>query len=711
VKKVKTKLIKILLIKFKILKIISFVVFISFIIIATGAIAFINFFPKETLQNLIASNIESGLNRKIHIEGLDYNLTGIVLKKIILFDGKTKESPILASADDAGLGFSIMSLLKKELNINRIFLKNLHVNIVYDSSGKSNIEKFLTADSAQSSESGMSARISSIRLDNAEIKLVNAPEYLKPLEGNYNFNGIIEFDKNKNINLKKCKIKLPNERGIIYPAIGIIFSAADFEINGHVGLEKVSLLWTYKWGSYPYQPYGFVSGDVKNLIINRNKVEGFIAASSTLTNSKKIVFADGFCKVDLNKKTVFISDTKGKINTSTFLINTLQFTTSGHLIKFNFTNIDAYVTDITPVLKKTLSFFPDKIFGKISGDFNYQKNFFNGNLKITNAGYDSREKIISGLTTGILLKNNSFKIENIPVRILGNDCSVSIATTENSFRKLFVNITTDKFRYMSDLKNNEKLKSVQKNRTSIPLAITGKIIAKKLYYDSHEFNHLKLNYIFNKNKIKLNNFSFNYSGGNIAGTGNISTADYPPRGNANIKFSDIKIQDLVSKTKNFKNRFFGIANGKTSLRFLISSNILNTLYGRTEFTIDRGKVVDTGIQNGLGILLSSLKHKLKDLEFKKIYGNINIDRTNYVIKSFIFNSHDVRLKLQGLINNKLIAQDMNINLEFTKHFIKDLTLSGAISYSLKKNLRRGWYVIPFKVNGDITESKNISLIQ
>ena len=95
---------------------------------------------------------------------------------------------------------------------------------------------------------------------------------------------------------------------------------------------------------------------------------------------------------------------------------------------------------------------------------------------------------------------------------------------------------------------------------------------------------------------------------------------------------------------------------------------------------------------------------MKDLEFNKIYGNISFDRNNYIIRSFIFNSEDIRLKIQGPINDKLDTTRLDINLEFTDHFIQDLP---AVALGLRGNKRGQWYIIPFIAQGNITEGKNI----
>lgn len=166
-----------------------------------------------------------------------------------------------------------------------------------------------------------------------------------------------------------------------------------------------------------------------------------------------------------------------------------------------------------------------------------------------------------------------------------------------------------------------------------------------------------------------------------------------------IKFSDEKLN----------NRFFGFADGTANLNMAIRENIIDTIKGNAIFNVTKGKMVNTGIQDGLIIFLSELRYKLKNLEFNKIYGNIDISGRNFKINSFIFNSEDLRLSLQGNLNSDLTAKDINMKLEFNNHFIKDIprpALAVFNEYSSGK-----WFIIPFLLNGNITESKNMKMLK
>jgi len=152
-----------------------------------------------------------------------------------------------------------------------------------------------------------------------------------------------------------------------------------------------------------------------------------------------------------------------------------------------------------------------------------------------------------------------------------------------------------------------------------------------------------------------------------------------------------------------------MGSAEASFRVAGGQELTKSLKGKMEFTIQNGKVANTGIQNGLGIWLSELKYKLKDLEFNTIHGNFNIAGNNYYINAFSFTAPDIRLNLEGYLNRNLEG-DMKMDLEFTKNFILDLPNPAFLQ--LNKYKRGGWYSIPFQIKGkDITESKNITRLR
>ncbi len=671
--------------------------FAALILLIVGALLIITLYPAENILKLVTSNAEEVLGRKVTIRDIGYSLGGISLDGLVIYESDEK-SPVLASVESADIRFSFLSLLRSEFDATAITLKKPLCNISFNDAGESNIESLITSLS-KNKGSGMSAKISKISLSDATLALTNAPAYLAPLAGTYNIDADVYLKKK--IEVRDCRLRLPENRGVLHPEMDIEILKGDFKITGSVNLENASLLWVYRWGTNLTLPYNIINGSVTNLIITKNYVKGNANATSTLLNTPKILHADGFCHVDIAGRTVLIAEAQGHIEKSSFFVENLHFTFSGSLIKFSINKIAASITDTMPLLK----FMPPKLFGYAEGSLRYGGGVYNGTLAVSNAGYDPATKLISGLSTTITVNNNIFQKTGIPFNFYGNPCTLSIASTDRSLKRLHVNLAADRISIESLTDKFPKSDA----SLSVPIEILGSINVTRAQYGQYQMGNVQLQYNLSGSTLAINGFQFYFSDGKITGSGSINMAQARPLATLQLQISNLVVQKAIASNDKFRNRFFGIAGGKSLIEFEVSGDIFKTARGNAEITIDRGKLVDTGIQNGLGLLLAELKYKLRDLEFNKIYGNIDIRGTNYLINSFIFNSNNVRLKITGAFDQKLVAAPLNIQLEFTREFIQDLP--GALNLTLNRYLRGDWYIIPFVMNGDMTSSQNVRRVQ
>ena len=669
----------------------------ALILLIVGALLFITLYPAENILKLVTSNAEQALGRKVTIKDIGYSLGGITLDGLVIYESDEK-SPVLASVESADIRFSFLSLLRSEFDADAISLKKPLCNISFNSAGESNIASLISSLS-KNKGSGMSAKISKISLSDATLTLTNPPPVLAPLAGTYTIDADVYLKKK--IEVRDCRLKLPENRGVLRPEIDIEILKGDFRITGAVNLENASLLWVYRWGTNVTLPYNIINGSVTNLIITKNFVKGNANATSTLLNSPKLLHADGFCHVDIAGRTVLIAKAEGTIDKSAFYVENLHFTFAGNLIKFNINKIAASITDTMPLLK----FMPKKLFGYAEGSLGYGDGVYNGTLAISNAGYDPATKIISGLSTTITVTNNMFQKTGIPFNFFGNPCTLSIASNDRSLKRLYVNLGAD----MISIDTLTDKFSKSDASVSVPMEILGTINVTRVQYGQYQMGNVQLQYNLSGSTLAIKGFQFYFSDGKIYGSGSINMAHERPQASLQLQIGNLVVQKAIASNEKFRNRFFGIAGGKSTIDFELSGNLLKTARGNAEITIDKGKLVDTGIQNGLGLLLAELRYKLRDLEFNKIYGNIDIRGTNYLINSFIFNSNNVRLKITGAFDQKLVAAPLNIQLEFTREFIQDLP--GALTLTLNRYLRGDWYIIPFVMNGDMTNSQNVRRAQ
>ncbi|HOO72021.1 MAG TPA: AsmA family protein [Spirochaetota bacterium] len=691
-------------IKTKIFKILISLIGIVLLIIGLLAGLFIYFFPKEKIKAIAIEQARKTINRELTVEDIRYSLSGIILDNIEILNKTGNDVPeeekIFARADSIYLRFSVLDLLEKKIKFSYIYLENFRFNIIFDEQGQSNLEQLVQDLTRTTGDPGVSASISNIKLNNAEITLKKAPEILRPLEGTYYLSGRLQFTRSGDILVADSELRLPEDRGTMLPELTVHTGKGGFKIIGNVELKKTSLLWVYQWATNP-KPYNLITGNITDLTITTEAVEGFVKASSTLTNSKHLLYADGFCRVSIKDRTVLIANTKGKINNSTLWFNYLQFSFSGTNVKFDAKNIDAQVTDVIPLV----DVIPGKLYGKMEGELSYGKGIFNTKARVSNAGYDFPGKTISGVSTDLTIINNQFKKSDIAATVLGQPCTVSIASTDRTLNRMFLNIVAEKFVFP-----DKKESDFQDLDLSFPLEVTGQAKINQFIFKDYIFSGLEARYLLSGKKLTLNTLTTGFMEGTVRGNATIDTTVSPPLTSAQLAFDSVKLHRLFAQSKLFNNRFYGNISGNANVTLLLRENILDTIKGKTEFTVEKGKITNTGIQNGLGIWLAELKYKIIDLEFNKIYGNIDISGPHYVVNSFIFNSQNIRFNIKGSFNRDLVAEPLFINMEFSKYFIQDIARPLVVASGYTKYLKGDWYYIPFQVSGDLTNSKNIKKI-
>ncbi len=668
------------------------------IVLVAAAALFIYFFPKKTIRDLVVSNLVETLDRKVELGELNYALGGVALKGVVLYNGKSEDDGIMVRADSVILRFSMADLLKKELNINRIFLENLDIYASFDKEGVSNIER-LIRHIAEQEKSELTTRISNVHLNNGRLIARELPEDYRPLRGTWGINCIINLVDEEIIAITDCAINLPEKNGKVLPDIYINTGKGKFAITGTVKLEDASLLWVYEWGNQPL-PFNRVTGIINDLKIDTEYVQGFVKASSTLTNSRKVAHADGFTKVGIFRETVLLSNVQGSVESSSFLINRLLLTHDGDPVDFNITNMEARYGDIYPMLHFVL---PEKLYGGLAGNLSYEKDRFTGRMKLTNLGYDMNAKIFSDVNTEIAFRDNMFKKEDIPLKIYGFPAVASAASTDSSLKSVILNITSDSFDTAPFLKDQGD----GKVDLGLPFNLRGRLAIKKATHREYTFGDCQINYSVLQNEtLVVNGFSTDFMGGTVTGSGTIPLTASPAKISTILNFSDLKVQDFLSGSQNLSGRFYGIARGSAAVDFTLGGEIYKSITGSIEFTIDEGKVVNTGIQNALGVWLKELKYKLIDLEFNTIYGNFLITGDDYKINQFVFKSPNIRLIIKGTFDKKLVAKPIVLVLEFNRQFLEDMP-NPIVRLRFDKYLKGDWYMIPFTIIGDMTDSKSL----
>ncbi|HOP30109.1 MAG TPA: AsmA-like C-terminal region-containing protein [Spirochaetota bacterium] len=679
-------------------------------IILSGASLLFYFYPEESLLNIIKTKSETALGRKVEIKSLRYSIRGVILQGVKISDLDENNNILpddksLLEAQEALIQFSLLSLLRKEYTINTLYFKDLSIRWSFDNSGKSNIERIFESfkqKSAEEEQSKTSIKINEIILTDCSLNLVNPPSDFKPLEGVYIVNGKLRLKKDNIFHLSETGIELPAGRGKLFPDISIDLTEK-LKFTGIIKLENCSLNWVYGFAKKKLKlPFETVNGIVDNFELQLPSVKGHAKVTSTLSRSKSIIHADGSCTVDITNKTVVIKDVKNRINNSSSVLDDLFISANaGEVRRFSVSNLNYSISD----LRQLENSIPSGFSGNLKGNLSYNGAKFNGRMQISECSYKDRTEVFSGLNTEIELINNIFKKESVPVKIFGSNFNVSLAATDSNFKSIYVFIKGDKL----DVNNISLSGGKSSSDFSFPINISGKIQVGEIIYDKFLFKNNHADFVATGKTIKLNRVDTSLLSGSLNGSGKIDLSGDFPTAHINARFNGMKVNDLKFANDNLNNRLFGFADGAVNLNFGFRENMTETLKGNATFSVSKGKVVNTGIQNGLIIFLAELRYKLKDLEFNKIYGNIDVNGRDLTINSFIFNSEDIRLSMNGRINSDLTANNMTVKLEFNNHFIKDIPRPAIAFYN--EYLSGRWYTIPFLLNGNITDSKNIKMLK
>jgi len=690
----------------KILKIAIASVSVFLLALIGGAVLLYNFYPVNSVLSMLSAMAEKELKRGVSIDALEYSLRGIVLHKLKLHNGPGDCPGILASADDAVIRFSLPRLVfKKEFDINFIHIIGLDLAICYKD-GTSNLENLIT-DLTAGEQSSVAARLDTIKLTRARISLKNPPSSLKPLEGEYSLNGLLDFTGDQSFRLSDATIVLPEKRGAVRPDITIKTPDGGFQISGEVLLEHCSLKWVYRWGTDLSLPYQDFSGRVTGLVITRNSVEGSVRGTSNLPGDRPLL-VNGFCRVNIAGESVFISNIRGSVLSTSFLIDEFLFDFDGNIKKFSIRDIDARIDDVRPIL----SFLPGELSGTAKGVLSLGEAGYSGLLNI-DASYGSGEALLKNARATIKINNNRIEPTGIRASLFNQPVDITLASLDGSFRRFRADASCAAFSLPAEPRKGQGAKSTGPSPFAgdIPIEVSGTVSVGALTLGELSFGKTSAGYSFARKRLQAGPIQTEFMGGEIRARATVDFGSPAVPLECSASFERLRVQNISRMSERFKDRMFGLASGNVEIGFSLSERIdlRKSFRGRMEFTIDRGKLVDTGIQNGLGILLSDLKYKLKDLEFSKIYGNLTIAGSDYQINSFLFSAPEIRLRLDGHINNELEG-DLKIDLEFTRQFIQDLP--NPVLLQLGKYKRDRWYVIPFQSKGkDVTDSKNIVRLQ
>lgn len=687
-----------------------------------SASALFYFYPKDKVLAIVTSTAEKTLKRKVTAGDIRYSLGGVRLSNVVILNSMDPADSALIKIGRLGLRFDLWSIITSRFEIKHLQIDDMDLVLSYDGT-KWNLEALLNdlkSDAAQKRKdrkqkkksADTSSTLNTIGFDNASITLESSPAVIKPLVGKYRFNGIVDISSPDEVLVKKFLVELPERRGEIESAAVKIFPLdADFAVTGDVQLNGASMNWLYRWGGLDFLPYSEVTGKINSLSVTSRGLSGNIIGTTRLKN-RAAVNLNGAFKAGFRPFSLTISDAAVTTGGSSVYLKVLTVG-RGTLPSFTAEKIDAQLEEIGPVIP----FFPPVLYGHVEGNVVSDRLVFTGKITAKDVGVDREKKLVSGFSGTFDVTKNSFRAENIPVRIMSNDAVISAAAPEDFMKDIAVNL---KIAYLdlspksaaenggkkTDSGTNGETASAPESVSipALPLRLRGAVEIGQLRKNGYDLRNIETVYECAGKKLSVPRYRFSMLDAQVTGSANVELSS-SPLVETKVSIDELKVQNISSIYKQFEGRIYGNAKARLSLSFRpAEKNAIDTVTGSCEFAVTGGKVANTGIQNALGIWLDSLKYKLKDLEFNTISGSVAVDRGNVDIKSLIFNSPDVRVMVDGEIL-KRTELSAKLVLEFNSNFIQDIPNPAVALIQINGYKKGKWYTIPRQVKGNIPEGK------
>jgi len=659
---------------------------------------FLLFFPKDKISSIIVSKARNTLNRHIEAGKIDYSAGGIKIHSVKVHETDSSDSEVMISIKSVSIRFSLISLLKDDFKLKKIYFDEAEINIRYEN-GKYNIKTLI--DDMGKNESVESSSRPDIKFKNCRVNLISTEKEYLPACGIYSFGGDISFD-GEIIEADNFSVLLPDSRGSIETEFVVTKENTKPVFSGNLNISQLRLDWLYKIKDITGLPFVKADGKLSAFVLKDGIIEGKAEAKSQMSKGG-FIEAEARLKINFSEKNITIENGEAALNRSKAKVSYLNIITNGPQINFTAPSSDLILTDIFPYL----DFIPSGIDGHYTGSASYRANKLNLEGDLSNGSFLKAKNLISGVNAKISVRNNIFSHENIPFTFRNKAAVISIASLDESLDNIAANISipeaeTEDFALLGEAFGQT---SSSPSKTSVKGTLTlGQMKFKKGIAEK-----VTLKFAKSGNTLSVPSVSFTLFDALFAGEFNVSDLSGKGNGNFQMRFSNLKIQKLSELDENFSDRAFGIAEGKAEGHFSLSAkNISDELNYHSEFSITNGKIINTGLQNNLGFLLDPLKHKLRDIEFNRIYGSFDAYGPKYTIRQIAFTSRDIKLSVSGDVN-KDKSGNINIKLEFNNDFIADIPNIAYINLSKYKSGK--WYLIPIRAKGsDITKKDNYNIV-
>lgn len=178
----------------KILKIAKIVFLVLISLAAVGAGVLYLMFPPSKIKTMAQDFVRKNYSREIDYDGFSFNLIGVNLHNFKISEVGTFENGTFAQADNLVVKADLMSLLKKEVKVNKLLLQGIKINVIKNQDGTFNFDNFIKPSAeeapkqeAKTGEAQQKETQENIKVDIDNIKLEDSSFYYTDKQSGMDF--------------------------------------------------------------------------------------------------------------------------------------------------------------------------------------------------------------------------------------------------------------------------------------------------------------------------------------------------------------------------------------------------------------------------------------------------------------------------------------------------------------------------------------------
>jgi len=627
----------------KILKIATIIIVAIVLTVALAVTLVVTVVNPNDYKDKIASIVYDHTHRKLTINGAIswsfFPWLGIKVNDITLSNTIDFKNDAFAQIGELGLRIKLLPLIFKKVEIDKVVLKNLNLNLIKSSSGDTNWQDLMPITQTTQNDKKTNTKvnitndmvIANIAIDNGNITWKN-------LLNNHSW-----AIKQLKLTSKNISFSRP------FPiTLGLSFHNSEPNIAGNLALK------------------GVITCNLQEQIY---AVNSFVATAK-LTHHP--LLRDG---IDMSIAADFSTNLHSQnLNVDNFSIKIANLIAQGNLKGSNIINAPEFLGTIY-----IPNFNPKPLLQKM-GYIVPNASWYNASLKTT---LQTTSKFIKIPDLELKLDDSTLRGNASYVHFTDKSLLFNIDIDQINLSKLLLN----KAVYNHKFSLKKKSIIADENTTAtIPSDIKfngdlkiGKLLAANLVLTS-----LKAELNGTQKVININPVTCTFYNGNVGGNLVVAISKASPNFSTNINFSGISLQSLlkaIASSEKFAGTLSGSIHATSSWN--AASSILSNLSGSTKFLVTNGVMHGVDLVYQIARADALFKHKILPQESqppKTNFGNLS---ASFKINNSIASTQDLLMlspdfKVTGSGNANLIKQTLDFDLN---------------AYGMHKTMENGKYTV------------------